>query len=51
MTIKEGRDVAAILSVLRDSCRNSAMDNDVIDSLILMDEPIAQPGALGNAQR
>ena len=41
MTIKEGRDVAAILSVLRDSFRNSAMDNGVIDSLILMEQPIA----------
>ena len=50
MTIKEGRDVAAILSVLRDSCRNSAMDNGVINNLILMDKPIAQPGALGKAQ-
>ena len=26
------------------------MDDSVIDSLVLMDEPIAQPGALGNAQ-
>jgi len=51
MTIKEGRDMAAILSVLRDSFRNSAIHNGVIDSLILMDKPIAQLGALGNAQR
>ena len=50
MTIKEGRDVAAILGVLCDSFRNSAMDNGVIDSFILMDKPIAQPSALGNAQ-
>jgi hypothetical protein len=50
MTIKEGRDVAAILGVLRDSFCNSTVDNGVIASLILMDEPIAQPGALGNAQ-
>src|SRR5262249_4022829 len=50
MTIKEGRDVAAILRVLRDSFRNSAMHNGVIDSFILMDKPIAQPGTLGNAQ-
>jgi hypothetical protein len=50
MTIKEGRDMAAILGVLRDSFRNSAMHNGVIDSFILMDKPIAQPGALGNAQ-
>jgi hypothetical protein len=50
MTIKEGHDVAAILCVLRDSFRNSAMDNGVIDSLILMDKPMAQPGALGKAQ-
>ena len=50
MTIKKCRDVAAILSVLRDSFRSSVMHNGVIDSFILMDKPIAQPGALGNAQ-
>ena len=27
------------------------MNNGVIDSLILMHKPIAQPGALGKAQR
>jgi hypothetical protein len=41
VTVKEGRDVATILRVLRDSFRKSAMDNGVIDSLILMDQPIA----------
>ena len=41
MTIKESRDVAAILRVLRDSFRNGAMNNSVIDSFILMDKPIA----------
>ena len=46
MTIQEGRDVAAILRILCDSFRNGAVDNDMIDSLILMDKPIAQPGAL-----
>jgi hypothetical protein len=43
MTIEEGRDVAAILRILRDSFSNSAVDNGMIDSLILMDKPIAQP--------
>ena len=51
MTIKEGRDVTAILRVLRDSFCDGAMNNGVIDSLILMHKPIAQPGALGKAQR
>src|SRR5262245_16947202 len=50
MTIEEGRDVAAILRILCDSFSNSAVDNGMIDSLILMDKPIAQPGAFGEVQ-
>ena len=42
--------MAAILSILCDSFRNGAVDNDRIDSLILMDKPIAQPSAFGEAQ-
>jgi len=50
MMIKKGYDVAAILSVLRDSFRNSAMDNGVINSFVLMYKSITQPGAMGNVQ-
>jgi hypothetical protein len=50
MTIEEGRDVAAILRILRHSFGNGAVDNGMIDSLILMDKPIAQPSAFGEAQ-
>jgi hypothetical protein len=35
MTIQEGRDVATILRILCDSFRNGAVDNAMIDSLIL----------------
>ena len=50
MTIEEGRDVAAILRILRDNFGNGAVDNGRIDSRILMDKPIAQSGAFGEAQ-
>src|SRR5262245_47729379 len=50
MTIEEGRDVAAILRILRDSFGNSAVDNGMIDSSILMDKPIAQSSAFDEAQ-
>jgi hypothetical protein len=50
MTIKECRDVAAILRILRDSYRDSAMHNGVIYDRMLLHKPIAPPGALGHAQ-
>src|SRR5262249_36352980 len=50
MTIKECRDVAAILRILRDGYCDGVMHNGVIYNLILMHKPIPQPGALGNAQ-
>ena len=43
MTIKEGRDVATILGVLRDSYGDGAMHNGVIYSLILLDKPWHSP--------
>jgi len=42
--------MAAILSILRDCFRHGAVDHGVIDGLILMDKPIAQPSAFGNGQ-
>ena len=43
MTIKEGRDVATILGVLRDSYGDGAMHNGVIYGLILLDKPWRSP--------
>ena len=49
-TIQKGRDVVAVRSVLGACFHNGAVNNGMIDGFVLMDQPIAQPGASGNIE-